>query len=709
MAAAFELSRPQHEGKYRVTVYQQGFRLGGKGASGRGPNGRIEEHGLHLWMGFYENAFRQMRECYEELDRDPANPMARWTDAFVPDHFCGVMDRSPQRGWLPWTTHFPPRPGSPGDPMDGQAPWSVASYAARSVELLGTVLEAVRVRAHAASTGGQAASAPGRDLDLQVDRNDARSVESGLERVLKYGNLASVGAVLQGLSLLEAAVVANPILPNGPVLALTDMLKSSTRSLLETLTASDDELRRLWELADLMLAIVRGFVADGLIMSPNGFDKIDNYDCKEWLIKHGAAPSSAESGFVRGLYDLAFGYEDGDVERPRIAAGQALRGAMRAFFTYRGAFFWKMQAGMGDIVFSPYYEVLKKRGVRFEFFHRLENVGLVPAEELKPGEAPYVQSLRFDVQARLKAEGEYQPLVDVGGLPCWPAEPDYAQLQDGERFEREGWQFESWFDTRKVDDRTLRVGEDFDMVVLGVGLGAVPHVCPELIERSDRWRTMVDHCKTVATQALQVWLNEDQKQLGWDAPEINISGYVEPFDTWANMDHLIRAEAWSRPPRSIAYFCSVLQDPEQAPSREDRDYPARRYEEVFGNARTFLERDVGVFWPNARRGARDFRWEVLETGEGDRPEHADARRLRSQFWTANVSPTDRYSLALPGSLQYRISPLDMTFDNLTIAGDWTDCGFNEGCVEAAAMSGLLAAHAISGLPRLEDIVGYDHP
>ena len=28
---------------------------------GGGVADRIEEHGLHLWMGFYENAFRLMR------------------------------------------------------------------------------------------------------------------------------------------------------------------------------------------------------------------------------------------------------------------------------------------------------------------------------------------------------------------------------------------------------------------------------------------------------------------------------------------------------------------------------------------------------------------------------------------------------------------------------------------------------------------------
>jgi hypothetical protein len=87
----------------------------------------------------------------------------------------------------------------------------------------------------------------------------------------------------------------------------------------------------------------------------------------------------------------------------------------------------------------------------------------------------------------------------------------------------------------------------------------------------------------------------------------------------------------------------------------------------------------------------------------------DERRFDSQYWTANVSPSERYALCLPGSTRYRISPLDPTYDNLTVAGDWTDCGFNEGCVEAAVMSGRLAAHAISQRPTLEEIVGFDHP
>ena len=87
----------------------------------------------------------------------------------------------------------------------------------------------------------------------------------------------------------------------------------------------------------------------------------------------------------------------------------------------------------------------------------------------------------------------------------------------------------------------------------------------------------------------------------------------------------------------------------------------------------------------------------------------DESRFDTQHWIANVDPSERYILSLPGTGRYRISPLDNTYDNLTIAGDWTSCGFDVGCVEAAIMSGRLAAHAISFFPRLADIIAYDHP
>src|SRR5215475_10634318 len=124
MTAAFELTRPEHAGRYQVTVYQVGWRLGGKGASGRGPADRIEEHGIHLWMGFYENAFRLMRECYSELNRTPGScPIADWRDAFVPAPLIGLAEPAQQGHWSIWSGVLPPTEGLPGDPLPNGRAW----------------------------------------------------------------------------------------------------------------------------------------------------------------------------------------------------------------------------------------------------------------------------------------------------------------------------------------------------------------------------------------------------------------------------------------------------------------------------------------------------------------------------------------------------------------------------------------------------------
>jgi NADPH-dependent 2,4-dienoyl-CoA reductase/sulfur reductase-like enzyme len=51
VATAWQLA--QQEG-YDVHVYERSWRLGGKGSSVRDDNGCILEHGLHVWLGFYE-------------------------------------------------------------------------------------------------------------------------------------------------------------------------------------------------------------------------------------------------------------------------------------------------------------------------------------------------------------------------------------------------------------------------------------------------------------------------------------------------------------------------------------------------------------------------------------------------------------------------------------------------------------------------------
>jgi len=662
-------------------------------------------------MGFYENAFRLVRECYAELARDPSTcPIADWRDAFAPAPLVGVVERGSDGRWVPWTVRLPPTEGLPGDPYPATARWTMADYAGRAAQLVRSLLESLR--ADGRFPTGQRPPAPGAGRADRGPDQTPEAVAEGIARLLRYGELATLTALTEGVATLATMIGDLSRYPENLVLRFLDALATNARAQLEALAEADPEIRRLWIIIDVTLATLRGIVRFGLMTDARGFDAIDEYDCREWLLLNGASRQSVDSAYMRGLYDLVFAYEDADPSRPRFAAGQALRGMVRAFFTYRGAFFWRMQAGMGDVVFAPFYQVLTARGVRFEFFHRLESLRLASAARLQDGESPHVEALEFDVQAEIAEGGEYRPLREIGGLPCWPAAPDYDQLVDGDRLRREGWEFESFWERRKAGTRTLRVGEHFDLVVLGVGLGTIPHVCRDIVARDPRWRAMVDHVKTVGTQALQIWLAADMKELGWAEAPVTLSGFVEPFDTWADTTHLLPREGWRQGPRALAYFCNALPDLDGAADRSSPEYPARQREQVRRNAVRFLDRDIVHIWPGAARREGGFRWELLvDAREFERagPAHTGEARLASQFWTANVNPSDRYTLSLPGSSAYRISPLDPTYDNLAIAGDWTDCGFNAGCVEAAVMSGRLAAHAISQSPALEDIVGYDHP
>src|SRR3954468_8243293 len=95
LTAAFELTNdPSWRDQYDITVYQLGWRLGGKGASGRNPDHfqRIEEHALHILLGVYENAFRVLIAAYDELKRQPGTPLATWKEAFHPHNYVVLME-----------------------------------------------------------------------------------------------------------------------------------------------------------------------------------------------------------------------------------------------------------------------------------------------------------------------------------------------------------------------------------------------------------------------------------------------------------------------------------------------------------------------------------------------------------------------------------------------------------------------------------------
>ncbi|CAN3127128.1 FAD-dependent oxidoreductase [Mycobacterium sp. smrl_JER01] len=666
LSAAWRLSEPGWQERFEsITVYQRGWRLGGKAASSRGPHGRIEEHGLHIWLGSYENAFGLLRECYTELDRattDTAAPIHTWDQALIPADNLGLADRWGD-DWLTWLGTFTRNDELPGEPGSLGREITAVGFLRRAAQLLVDFTRSLRDTEPAGLMLTTSPHPPTDDTVLDVVQRAA---------------LAALAAVLQpqpATQSLDAAVTA-----------IGDALDREHRP----------DHRRTWLLISLVVAVVRGLIADNLVTDPRGFRAINDEDFGQWIVRHGAHTDVLDFPLIRGLYDLVFGYADGNPERPAFAAGLAVFLTGLVLFEYKGAIFWKMTAGMGEIVIAPLYQVLRRRGVRFEFFHRVDSLHLDPQRRR-------IEGISVGRQLALRdGVDEYQPLTRVGGLPVFPAEAlrDQVQSQPGMR------SLESHFGDRDdVETRMLRRGTDFDHAVLAMSLGMVELVAAELIADQPEWRTMTEHVRTVATQAFQIWLRPDEPALGWPRPGVTTSAYLPPFDTWASMPQTLWAEDWPADdrPGTVAYFCGAFDAP--WPTREPHDaYVRRSRAAVHAAALRYLERHVGLYLPGAMT-VDGFAWHLLCGADG----HRGADALATQHVSVNIDPSDRYVQSVPGSDKYRLRPDEGGYDNLVLAGDWTDCGMNAGCIEAAVMSGLQAANALLGRGRFYRIRGFYLP
>ncbi len=689
LTAAFELTAtPELRERHSVTVYQLGWRLGGKGASGRNASrsNRIEEHGLHVWFGFYDNAFRLMRDAYAEVGREPGTPLAGFDDAFKPCDQLVLYDRQGE-GWHANSFDCPRNFLRPGDGGELPTFWEIAAEACAW-----------------ALTGWRGLREAGL---VEIDDVDVPLLPDWFENLA--GELAAdllalpiesaerLLGVAERLARLRAGGTDHRLPRQAAQPALLVRLLKSFRDWLWLVVrgSCDDEprLRFFFTAVDAGVSTLAGIVEDGVL--EHGFDAVNDQEWSAWLRRHGAKEVTLgrtpeeRAPVLRSVYDVAFGYPRGSIAAADVAAGTATSDLLRLAFSYRGSIMYKMQAGMGDVVFTPLYEVLRARGVRFKFFHAVTALRLGRDERGRP--VNRVDGIEMVEQAKL-AEGlaEYRPLEGVEGLECWPSEPLWDQLEPAAQDQP----FELVADPLRVGAHTLersRPGErkDFDEVVLAIPVGALEPICGELIDHDERFAAGIRTAVTVQTQAFQVWANRGAAELGWAHDENSVAGcYVEPLDTYCDMTHLLPRESWpaSDDVRTIGYFCGVLDEVEG-------ETPAEATERVKRNAIGFMERDMAALWPLARNPDGSFDWSVLVDDDGGSgPERFDA-----QYWRANVTPSERYVLTPAGSVKHRLPSGESGFENLALAGDWTRNGIDGGCVEAAVISGIEAAESITGI------------
>ncbi len=714
LAAAFGLTEaPGWQERYEITVYQMGWRLGGKGASGRNPDccQRIEEHGLHVWGGFYENAFRLMRQCYENLARPPDQPLATVWDAFKPQYNITLTEKT-DSGWDPVNVSMPVVPDQHPGEGDLPSPWDWIQAVVRWMQqrlrdLMGVPPHNAGI-VRWATTLVTAAWSEWQDVSAHYQSFFASAAVTVTTAVADFAHPA-LSALEQLARQMSDDVRQHSAASHDVFRSLLTRFRSDLVAVHDAVT--DGRSRMIWSLLDLASTSLIGIVADGVLF--NGFFSIDNWEWSDWLRYHGAHETTLDSAVVRGTYDYVFGFEKGDVTRPSVAAGTCTHGLLRLGFTWKGAVFYEMQAGMGDSVFAPLYEWLSRQGVKFRFFHRIDNLGL-------DVNRTRIETLTVSRQVTLKDTSpgaEYSPLIDVKGLPCWPSAPRYDQLdeQEAQALQQQGIDLESpWADWPARETLHLHRGIDFDEVVLGISLGGLTDTCSELYGEGQaaltpaqqRWKDMLERVGTVQTQAMQVWLKPDAQGLGWayaDRQATILTAFADPQNTWGDLSHLLGRESWpaDAAPGSIAYFCGPLIDPASGiPPPSDHGFPDRQRQLVKKIALQFLDDNLGGLWPAAVDATTGtFLWDVLVAPAAA----TGSDRFDAQYWRANVSPSERYVLSLPGTTPYRLKADESGFENLYLAGDWVYTPINAGCVEAAVMAGFQASRAICGYP--EDVIG----
>ncbi len=656
-----------------VTVYQMGWRLGGKCASGRNTAiaDRIEEHGLHILFGFYENAFDMYRGVFDELQTSADDPLKSWTDAFVgKDSF--TLAEQVDGNWLPWQLRVPKLQGTPGDRARASQPFVYSDLGEIAKHFLRAVLR--YVESHTATQPG---------LEQLLDQFVISDVENLFERI-DAGEPKFLG---------KAEGLFERFLPD-------------LWHYIEHKIEEDKTLRHLWIVSELGVTIGKGLAM--AYLEGQTREDLDKHNLIDWLneqsaFKGGLSELTANSAPLRMLFDLVFAYKDGDASKPSLEVGTAIVGAANILFNYSGHLYYQMQGGTGDVLAGTVYRILTSEKyadrVTFKFFHEVTHLAL-NAEKTK------VERVELGIQATPVNES-YDPLRTVKGLPSWPNTPIYSQLKEGHALQQAtelpsgpGYNLESpWTAWPNVGKTSLELGTDYDDLIVALPVATLRTVGVEL-RANPKFAAMLDAVGTVATQSFQLWLNKTVEGLGgaaWAADDALVHGaFQSPHSNWADWTDLIDAhENWPAEftPRNLALMCGVLKITEEAPKPGSNPaYMASQRERVSDKALDFMQRELKQLWPSAF-DSKGFNFDLLV----DTANAVGEARFESQYRRANIAPWEQYTASFPGTGETRLRPDESGFANLYLAGDWTKNSLNFGAVEASVISGRIASRGLLGL------------
>src|SRR5271170_5307538 len=281
LATAAELTNdPNWQKNYDITIYQMGWRLGGKGASGRNRDisNRIQEHGIHLWMGFYENAFQMIRQVYDEAHTKNLMPQSPFTDArkaFSPMNYTPMMEQIGNT-WKIWPLTWPASAEFPGNEstfaQEQQPP---------------TPLDFVKILLNRAI----AFLDEKKDIHpilVQLYQDAATHLANSVGTIPTLPSATAVcpPGITTALHCIHS--VFHKIREDVSHLELSQWIKAFSDRLYNLIAPQldqNDDLRRFFIIMDTGLAAVAGMIEDRVL--EKGFMAIEDTDMIEWLAKHG--------------------------------------------------------------------------------------------------------------------------------------------------------------------------------------------------------------------------------------------------------------------------------------------------------------------------------------------------------------------------------------------------------------------------------------
>jgi uncharacterized protein with NAD-binding domain and iron-sulfur cluster len=679
LTTAHELTRTEAaRSDWTVDVFEMGHRIGGRLFSAHRPeaSGRNEEHGLHVWFGFYDNAFRLAHDVWGSVRKPEGCPWSTIWDALRPisasDHGLPGPEGFVVRRVI--HTRNSDVPGvSAARTFTGQLTGLLDLLRALPATLNSMLRAEHESPAHVPET-------PSATLwPTPTDASWLRDVDRAFTQVL--------GALRERIGRDDPPAAAASEERRRRAARTERLLRRLHRPIvrrLRRMAGSRPAALEVVRLIDLGLAIMRGAnnVEDG-IFEDGDLDRVSGWELGAWLRRHGAdEDTTRHCRVVEFLYDGPFAYLRGDRTRPVIEASAGLRLLFRFLFGHKYSVAFLMSAGASETLVAPLYALLRDRGVRFHLFHRLQRIDVDPTSR---------RVIRLHFVRAARALDDYDPIVVHDGLLGLRPDPDWSRLEDGAALEARGVSFYSRFapDRGESDVVIWEVDRDFDDVVLALPLGAV---APDgdgfspvagWLNHHPAASACLERLHLVPTVAAQLWFREPADAIG--LRNRAVVTWAQPFSIVCDMSPVIAHERWASPgPASCAYLCGAW--PLEAPTRpsSDREAPMRDLQRARAALRAQLDAHAPtLFAPSA----------TLHGTEGV-PDPIDAQYVR-----ANVEPWDLADLPLPGADAVRLEATDTGVDNMVLAGSWLRTTMNMTSVEAAVSSGLAAARGLGAEVR----------